>query len=183
MKKRLFLTGDQGCGKSTLIRTVLGNRLEAAGGFLTVHTGSAVEIRSLAGQFSPVPFLQFSAADPVFSPEILLQAMHQALTPPMTFAVLDEIGGVELTEPAFFDILNRFFDTGIPCIGVMKNPSSAEKLCRRMGLGADYLQAAADLRLQLEQDSDTLLIQTGDAAREAVRLWAQKYAGTPFLPF
>jgi nucleoside-triphosphatase len=33
--KRIFLTGPIGCGKSTLIRTVLGNSLSVAGGFVT----------------------------------------------------------------------------------------------------------------------------------------------------
>lgn len=35
--KRIFLTGPIGCGKSTLIRTVLGNSLSVAGGFVTLR--------------------------------------------------------------------------------------------------------------------------------------------------
>ena len=35
MKRRLFLTGPMGCGKSTAIAAALGNRLHDCGGFLT----------------------------------------------------------------------------------------------------------------------------------------------------
>ena len=35
MKRRLFLTGDMGCGKSTAIRQALGDRMGRCGGFLT----------------------------------------------------------------------------------------------------------------------------------------------------
>ena len=174
MKKRLFLTGDQGCGKSTLIQTVLADRLEQAAGFLTVRTADGVEIRSPSGAFSPVLFLDFTAAEPVFWPDRLFPAMKTAFRSPGSFAVLDEIGGIELTDPVFLPLLYSFLETGIPCIGVVKNPASAEKLCRRMGLDALYLQAAADLQESLAQDPHTAVISFAEAQPFAER-WVQEY--------
>jgi len=41
MKKHLFLTGLSGCGKSTMIRKALGEKLGYAGGFVTERVRSA----------------------------------------------------------------------------------------------------------------------------------------------
>ena len=35
MEKHLFLTGISGCGKTTMIRRILGDKLAFAGGFVT----------------------------------------------------------------------------------------------------------------------------------------------------
>lgn len=175
MKKRLFLTGDQGCGKSTLIRQCLGSRLHTAGGFLTVRTDMGVELRAPDPAADPVVFLELSAKEPVFHKDRFLSGIRSLLSAEASFAVMDEIGGIELFLPETHAVLDRFFASGTPCIGVVKNPSSAEKLARRLGLDAGYLQAAEAFRQKLAADPDTAVIPADDQAEELVRQWAEEY--------
>lgn len=175
MKKRLFLTGDQGCGKSTLIRSVLGSAVRQAAGFLTVRTADGVSIQSPDGA-SAVPFLTLSGKEPVYAPQVFLQTAAVLLRKQAPFAVLDEIGGIELLSPAFHRLLDEFLEAGIPCLGVVKNASSAEKLCRRLQLGDGYPAAAAALRQKLAADPDTLLMETDARAAEVAAQWFTEYA-------
>lgn len=175
MKKRLFLTGDQGCGKSTLIRNCLGGRLQTAGGFLTVRTGDGVELRDPQGKAEPVLFLELSQM-PVFHGQLFSDRLRSLLLRKAAFAAADEIGGIELLLPQTREIWEDFFAAGIPCIGVVKNPSSAEKLSRRLRLGSEYLQAAENFRQWLLQDPDTMVIPMDARAEALTAQWAQEYA-------
>ncbi len=186
MRRRLFLTGPIGCGKSTLIANALGSSVRLAGGFLTLRV---VEGGRLAGFDLAAPcgqprerFLSFGAGGVVrderpftrTAPALLRQAAERR------FAVLDEIGGFELLYPDFYEALTRFFFSGTPCVGVLKALPGAEELRRRVQLPEEYLEAARELRELLAGDPDTTLLETTGRydlnAEGALRHWAEEYA-------
>lgn len=186
MRRRLFLTGPIGCGKSTLIAKALGSTVRHAGGFLTLRV---IEGGRLAGFDLAAPsgqprerFLSFGAGGALrderpftrTAPALLREAAERK------FALLDEIGGFELMYPDFYEALTRFFFSGVPCVGVLKALPGAEELRRRVQLPSEYLDAAHELHELLASDPDTLLLETTgryDANAEgALRHWAEEYA-------
>lgn len=96
------------------------------------------------------------------------------------FAVLDEIGGVELLKPQFRKALYDFLESKVPCIGVLKTEESAKKLQERLSMENDYRSTYEKLLEFLKKDPDTLLVKmTGRGDMEAykqVKAWAQEYA-------
>lgn len=187
MRRRLFLTGPIGCGKSTLIANALGSLVRRAGGFLTLRV---TEGGRLAGFDLAAPcgeprerFLTFGEAGGSVrderpftrtAPALLREAEGRG------FAVLDEIGGFELLYPDFYEALTRFLFSGTPCVGVLKAPPGAAELLRRVQLPPEYLDAARTLRELLAADPDTLLLETTGRydtnAEGALRHWAEEYA-------
>ena len=187
MKPRLFLTGPSGCGKSSMIRRELGELSNRAGGFQTIRqrdeNGAIVrfEICSADGYGPRDRFLDLSGAEPwidlgVFD-RIGLEYLRRATE--RQFAVLDEIGGVELLNDRFMDEFARYLQSSQPCIGVMKGPG-AGKLVEMMGLTVRYELARRALYEHLRSDPDTLLLEITGAEDEnalnAVREWVAQYA-------
>ena len=188
MKPRLFLTGPSGCGKSTMIRRELGDLVSRAGGFITVRDRDeqgvirAFEILSADGYGHPERFLDLSGTEPRVDLEVFSGAgvEHLRRAGERSFAVLDEIGGVELLNESFMDELARFLRGSQPCIGVMKGPGPAGKLVEFMGLSVRYELARRAMFEFLRSDSNTTLIETSGredaAALNAVREWVAQYA-------
>lgn len=188
MKPRLFLTGPSGCGKSTMIREGLGERLHHAGGFLTIRardengTVRGFDIFSADGYGPRDRFLDLTAEQPRIDLNVFDQAgldyLHRA--PERSFAVLDEIGGVELLNEEFMNELARYLRGTHPCIGVMKGPGPAGKLVEMMGLTVRYELARRALYEYLRNDPNTLLLEISGRddrrALDAVREWAAEYA-------
>ena len=175
MKKRLFLTGPIGCGKSTAIQTALGDRSAQCGGFLTrryrdPHLHFALE--SPDGTTKET-FLSFSTG----KPELDLQ-VFSGIPLDGTVLVLDEIGGVELLNPAFAAALEAVLNSGTPILGVLKGEGPAGALIRALRLTEEYETAAARLRNLLNSDPDTLVYDCGQFDENALRLaeqWAEEY--------
>ena len=188
MKPRLFLTGPSGCGKSTMIRRELGDLIHQAGGFRTIRdrdkTGTirGFEILSADGYGPRDRFLDMTAENPRIDLEIFsgvgLDYLRRA--PERSFAVLDEIGGVELLNANFMNELARYLRSSHPCIGVMKGPGSAGKVAEMMGLTVRYELARRVLYEHLRNDPNTLLLETSgwedQAALDAIRNWVAEYA-------
>lgn len=188
MKPRLFLTGPSGCGKSTMIRRELGELVHRAGGFTTVRdrdengTIRGFEIMSADGYGPRDRFLDLTPEQPRIDLEVFsgvgVDYLHRAGE--RSFAVLDEIGGVELLNESFMDELARYLQGDQPCIGVMKGPGPAGKLVEMMGLTLRYELARRALYEHLRHDPNTLLLETtgrdDESARNAVRAWVAEYA-------
>lgn len=184
MNRRLFLTGASGIGKSTAIEQALGNRMSCAGGFLTVRQRDAAGKPQRFYLCSPDrreqrPFLDFTGGNPAdlsvfrtFGVELL-----EKMRP---FAVLDEIGGIELLVPEFSEALEAFLESDTPCIGVMKGFGPASKLIERMGLGEAYEKAHRALYERLQNDPETLLLNFGGTEEEnahgQMARWVKEYA-------
>ena len=188
MNPRLFLTGPSGCGKSTMISRELGERIQRAGGFLTVRDRdgegrvTGFDIYSADGYGPRDRFLDLTGERPRMDLEVFSGAGLDYLrrAEERSFAVMDEIGGVELLNDRFMDELARYLRGSQPCIGVMKGPGPAGKLVEMMGLAVRYELARRALYEFLENDPNTDLIEVSgpndEAALTAVRNWAEKYA-------
>ena len=188
MKPRLFLTGPSGCGKSTMIRRELGDLAHRAGGFRTLRERSedgricGCVIGSADGYGPKDRFLDLTGEKPRIDLEIFsgvgLDYLRRA--PERQFALLDEVGGVELLNEQFMDAFARYLQGSQPCIGVMKGPGPAGKLVEMMGLTVRYELARRALFEHLRTDPDTLLLETTGAddefALNAVREWVAQYA-------
>ncbi|MEA5135207.1 MAG: nucleoside-triphosphatase [Candidatus Fimivivens sp.] len=195
MKKRLFLSGRIGCGKTTLIRNALGEWTKYAGGFVTER---AFDKNGLLIGFDMIPacsttcldrccyasrFLTFSndetqRKDDVFRLEAV-RLLTEALTKP--FALLDEFGGFELLVPEFYRALMAFLKSDVPCVGVIiKSLSASEALRSSACLPPEFTVIATRLHTVLKTDGDTEILETsGRGDREAevtLQAWVKEYA-------
>ena len=176
MKRRLFLTGPIGCGKSTAITQALGDKSTRCGGFLTrrhrePHLHFTLE--SPDGQYSET-FLDFPDGKPRLNMDAFSQLGVSLLSG--NILVLDEIGGIELLCPDFAAALMQVLQRDIPVIGVMKGEGPASKMIRKLGLGDAYVQKAEDLRRWMRQDENTLLYECSQFDPEGLRL-AREWVG------
>jgi len=192
MQRRLFLTGGSGVGKSTLIRQLLGDKLSAAGGFISqrqlnedgsllgydiLPAAAAAGIEGLEGQ----RFLDYSVQPPRADNEVFrsfgVQLLKEAQYYP--FAMLDEIGGYELLIPQFRNALSELLNSDVPIIGVIKGAANARELRRRFHFGSRFTAYTRQLRSALKADPDTLIIDVrrhGDKkAAEAIKRWMAEY--------
>ena len=182
MRRRLFLTGTIGCGKSTAILTAIGDKLPSFGGFLTKRIrdekGHAVAFTLYAPDGSREEvFLDCASGMPVIHWEVFQTLAPELMTG--NIVILDEIGGMELLCPEFMAALNSLLETDIPIIGVLKGDTAANAMIRRLGLSAEYEAAAYALRDRLLQDEHTLLYTCGQYdphAPELARAWVKEYA-------
>lgn len=187
MKKKLFLTGPDRSGKSDMIRTALGDTIQRAGGFVTIRDRDeqgnvrSFDLMSADGSSVPERFLEFVNGEPVSRLEVFTQTgtrlLQQAENRP--FAVLDELGGVELLDGAFVRALAQFLKSDKPCIGVFKGPG-AGKTVGVMGLNLRYELARRVLHERLMKAPDVMVVRTtglGDEkAMALVEQWVEEYA-------
>ena len=192
MKRHLFLSGAGFSGKSALIRSVLGPGLEAAGGFCTEL--SPTEIGGLLGctlfpaaaaagaeGFEKELFLDLRT-DPVrHDSEVFrgtgVRLLEEAQYYP--YAVLDEIGGMDLIIPQFRTALDALLSSELPILGVVKTKEECENLRRLLGPGERFSAFWDRLYGMLAVDPDTQIIEVGgDAgtAKAAAEAWAAEYA-------
>ena len=161
MKKRLFLTGPEACGKTALISGAVGSEIRRSGGLILRHTGGALEISAATTGERRV----FANAGPELAGYCAALLAEAAGAP---FAVIDGLGGAELAEPELYEALVRFLFSGTPCCGVLEPPAGEEGLT---------------LRELLAGDPDTMLLETSgkyDANAEgALRHWAEEYVFAP----
>lgn len=175
MKRRLFLTGPMGCGKSTAIRNALGEGITQCGGFLTRRYREPqlhFTLESPDG-CKKETFLDFSGG----KPEVTLQVFSGASLQGKVL-ILDEIGGIELLNPDFSAALEEALKKNTPLIGVLKGNGPAGALIETLGLTEEYERAAEKLWETLSGDPDTLIYECGQFDENARRLaeqWAEEY--------
>jgi nucleoside-triphosphatase THEP1 len=181
MKRRLFLTGDMGCGKSTAIRQALGDRMGRCGGFLTqrVYDDEGVlqgfQICSTDGSKS-MDFLVFFDGKPMIYP-VSFETLGVSLLEGQAL-ILDEIGGVELFCPRFTAALYAVLESGVPILGVLKGEQPRTAMTEKLHLRQNYTVAAQALRQKLQEDPDTLIYECGQYDKNALllaRQWAEEY--------
>lgn len=193
MEKHLFLTGKAGCGKSALIKSVLGDKLACAGGYMTVgkrgDDGAIARVElmpapaaaGIAGYESECILTRTGSA--LFHDNEVLRStgvrlLQEAQYYP--FAVLDEFGGFELIIPQFREALLEVLNSELPCIGVLTEDGEGEALRRALGLGEKYSAYRRALKNALLQDEDTRIVEVRHAgdidAAKAVAAWAAEYA-------
>ena len=185
MQKNLFLTGNKGCGKSTIIASALGENLGTAGGFLTVRElGEDGDARAFwlrqPGSDDGQMIIDYSEQPYTMHPEVFetlgVQLVRQARE--YDYVVLDEIGGFEILTDSFLDALMELLQSVVPCIGVVKAPGAATRMIQRLGLGALYVQRSEELHRWMQEDENTLLYSCSQFDPEGLRLaqeWASQY--------
>lgn len=193
MKKRLFLSGPSGIGKSTLIKEALGPAYAYAGGFITVRklredggldgfdlypAAAGADINAYEGY----RFLNYAKDAPEKDNEVFrnqgASLLNEAACYP--FAVLDEIGGFEMLIPQFRQSLEELLNSELPIVGVIKGAENAVSLKKRFGLGDRFTAVTDNLRRALCNDADTVVLevkQQGDpVAARILRQWVDEYA-------
>ena len=172
-----------------MIHRELGKLAHRAGGFVTIRERDengairGFEIMSADGYGPRDRFLDLTGENPWIDLEVFsgvgVDYLRRARE--RRFAVLDEIGGVELLNDRFMDELARYFRGAHPCIGVMKGAGAAGKLVEMMGLTVRSELARRAMYEHLQNDPHTCLVEmTGpddENALKAVRDWVAEYAG------
>jgi len=183
LPKRLFLLGDIGCGKSSMLCEALGASVSLAGGFRTVRVveqGRLTGFELLASDGRRGRFCDLTQGirrdDSVFS-GLGAELLREAARHP--FAVLDEFGGMELLVPEFRAALFDFLRSDVPCIGVLKNEQAVQALLARIPLDSPYEHHLQTLRALLEADPDTRLLSTtgwqDEETMAVLRQWVKRY--------
>ena len=175
MKRRLFLTGPIGCGKSTAIANALGDQIALCGGFLTrryrePHLHFTLE--SPDGKVKET-FLDFASGNPQVDLTVFSRDNLQG-----KILVLDEIGGIELLEPKFAAALETVLSSGIPILGVLKGEGPAGALIEKLGLTEAYKWGYDRLLKQLLGDPDTMVYECTQYDKNALllaRQWTEEY--------
>jgi nucleoside-triphosphatase len=187
MRKRLFLTGPDRCGKSEMIQLALGEKLRHAGGFVTLRERDAegnilgFDLMAADGSGQKARFLEMTEGKPMTHLEVFshegVRLLNQAANRP--FAVLDELGGAELLDDGFVRALVQLVRGPVPCIGVVKSLDSVGKTVGVMGLNLRYELARRVLYDYMMKDPNTQVIQTtgleDETAMAQIRQWVDEY--------
>lgn len=121
MARHLFLTGDKGVGKSTVLRALLAREgARTVGGFYTVKQGGGVYLLRPGTDDAPSPdtllFRCGEAADPA-----RFDALGcRALCAPCELLVMDELGPHEAAAGAFQAAVLHALDGNVPILGVLQ---------------------------------------------------------------
>lgn len=192
MKRHLFLTGPAFCGKSRLIRDCLGVSLQGAGGFCTELSmaadgsvlGCSMMPSAAAGGVEGLEkerFLDMTSFPPGHDSEVFrglgVRLLEEAEWYP--FAVLDEIGGIDLIIPQFRNALEALLASDLPILGVVKSREDSEQMRRMLGPGERFTAFSERLYEKLSADAQTEIYTVRESAKEAeevVRAWAAEYA-------
>ena len=158
----LFLQGQFGIGKSSLLRKMLEPASSSIAGFVTqrlMKNGKKIGHRALniTGSLPPLEavytpgqkgiFILKGQTDIPALEKAILQVEQDTINPGCKFILLDEIGGVELKSEAFMGSLLRIVSGDKPCIGVLKSAPNLAYAMSQLNLDNEYLR----LHSRLEQ--------------------------------
>ena len=196
MKRVLLLEGPRGVGKSTLLLEAMGPCAGRAGGFMTLRlpgenrrgfchvkpselqTPTGGELRGdEKGLFLMRDENGVTRFDDVLLTHTLPMLEDIASHP---FAVLDEIGGLELTLPPFHDALYRAIDQPVPLLGVLKCRENSQTLGRREEAFCDYRREYEAFRSFLENHGEVEIVSVqsvNDGIRQRLALWLEAHDG------
>ena len=132
-KRHLFLTGEKGVGKSTLLKKLLERREERVGGFLTVKSAAvfsgrvSLHLLSLVGGEVPTEenFLCFCPPDGDAAAAKRFDRLGcAALARGGELLVMDELGPAEARAEAFQSAVKEALDGSVPILGVLQKADS-----------------------------------------------------------
>lgn len=188
--KNLFLEGPSGYGKSTVILNTLGrDRLINAGGFMTVRLHNeddsmagfaAVEAKDAVGpnvllndELYQNSFIRFEGGRRQRRQSILTEFIKRSLSAndDKLFILMDEIGGLEITDAEHRELLLGTLKSSKPVIGVFKSRENARRMSDNLSLGDEYMEAYDEFRREVECDTDSTIIDVrGMSADEVARI-------------
>jgi len=193
MKKKLFLTGTSGCGKAQLLQELLGESAAYAGGLLTkpvlredgsllgheLLPAAALNDRS---SYQGLKYIDYSSGRATKDNEIIRNQGSRFLQEAAyySFAVLDEIGGIEMLIPQFRAALSDLLNSEQPVIGCLKSKQETEAMKKSFRLGIRFNMLIENLHSVLAADSDTVVLEVkgpdDPVARRIIKAWIDEYA-------
>ncbi len=189
MGKSLFLTGDSGEGKTTLLFHCLKSFRAVTGGFysqrLIDENGDTAGFRlaSAKEEWEPVIcyregltniFLKRMKEGMVSFPEVFQNEGRRLLTVQgdNKLILMDEIGGVELLIPEFMEAVHDCMKGPKPCIGVIKSPNNFAMMMSRHGCNPSASHLRDELEETVLKNKDNQLLtfcrKDEDAVREKI---------------
>ena len=132
-KSHLFLTGEKGVGKSTLLKKLLEGRGDRIGGFLTVRSAQAfpgkISLHMLSPKGGEVPaeenFLCFCPPrGDAAAAERFDRLGCAALERGGEIIVMDELGPAEARAEAFQAMVQELLEGSVPVYGVLQKTDS-----------------------------------------------------------
>lgn len=133
-KRHLFLTGEKGVGKSTLLKKLLEEREERVGGFLTVRSAAVfpgrISLHLLQLEDGEVPteenFLCFCPpCGDAAAAERFDRLGCAVLARGGELLVMDELGPAETLAEAFWLAVKEALDGSVPVLGVLQGTDSS----------------------------------------------------------
>jgi nucleoside-triphosphatase THEP1 len=150
----LFLQGDTGVGKTSLILEKIRPYMRETGGFFIqrlTEAGATRAFRTAGVFYESAPCAPYAKnAEGVFiektedgwraEPEAFIKAVSALLSGfrNKKLILLDEIGGIELLSEQFAGLLQPVLESGIPCIAVIKSEKNAKAMALELTTGAEY---------------------------------------------
>jgi nucleoside-triphosphatase len=137
--EKVLLTGRPGCGKTTLIKRVVNNLPQRAGGFYTEEirdsesvrersggTRAGFKIVTLDGEEAVFAHVDFKTPDRVGKYGLDLSALERIGVGAIRQAiqarhlvVIDEIGPMEIRSPIFREAVNEALESKVPLLGTI----------------------------------------------------------------
>ncbi|WP_411678534.1 nucleoside-triphosphatase [Caproicibacter sp.] len=182
MSRHLLLEGASGVGKTTLILHTLGSFRRRAGGFVTQRMADE---SGFTKGFCLTPAGRAESAVIPYRPEqpgvFLLRGVDGAnafakagfrlLEQPerFPFLLLDEIGGIELLNPAAFFHLGELFFKTTPILSVLKSVENCERMIENGGAPGEMLQENLLFRKMLAENPEVELLSMNRENRDLVK--------------
>lgn len=191
-KKSLFLTGNSGEGKTTLLFQCLKPYRAVTGGFfsqrLVSESGDTVGFRLASANEEWEPkicyhdgltniFLKRTKEGMVSFPEVFQKEGRELLTShgDHKLILLDEIGGVELLIPEFMEAVYACLNGPKPCIGVIKSRNNFAIMMARNGGKSSAFHLRDELEESVRMSLHNQLLTYHRKDEEAVREKILKY--------
>lgn len=171
MKRHLLLLGASGIGKTTLLLEELAGVSGHCAGFITqrlvkneqtcgfcltpmaVNLSPKVQYTSeKSGIFIEKTENGWRNNEKVFFSEGLACLIGAE---DKKFVVLDEIGGIELTSPAFYLRLKELFLSETSCIGVLKSRENLDAMSAELGLNSECKRISSEFQSFLLDMTET----------------------------
>lgn len=177
----LFVQGERGVGKSTLLRHVLLPYEKELAGFVVqclFARGQPVGFRAvtLENGFPPMgeeyagqagAFILKGHNDISILEAIMPQVEKAAKSPGCKLVFLDEIGGIEILSQGFMDAFWRLLDSGKHCLGVWKSIENLRHMASALRLPQEYLERHQAVEGRLTQNGRIVTMEKGN--RESIR--------------
>lgn len=178
----LFLQGPQRVGKSTILRNALLPRERSVAGLMVqrlLENGGMCGFRAcpVSGALPQLEGEYAAALTGVFlyrgqsSLAVLERAISRAQAlcsqESCKLILLDEIGGLELSSPAFMQCLDAILALGKPCLGVLKSQENLAHTAARLGLPCGILRQSQRLYQRIARGGKVLDVNKNNLGQTA----------------
>ena len=186
MGKSLFLTGDSGEGKTTLLFQCLKPYRSFVSGFysqrLIDKNQNTVGFRLASAKEEWKPkafyeepltnvFLRRENGNTLTFPEVFLTTGSKLLKNHENekLILMDEIGGVELLIPEFMEAIHQCFNGPTPCIGVVKSHKNLALMTKKSGGNLSLENLLTKLEEDFLKDQKNRILTFKRSLKEEIR--------------